>query len=306
MTQMTIAVVIPVRGHSSLLDGCLDALRQQTKAPNQIVVVDDSAKGSLVVPDDVTLLRSGGVGPYAARNLGWRAIDADLVFFTDARSRPRPEWAERTAEMFIEPSVAFAGGQTQVVHGSSWAARVAHDQQIFAVENYVQRSAFKVYFPTCNLAVRRSVLTDVDGFAAVRSGADADLCWRIQQDEGRTYAATNETLMDWVPRDDLVEYIEQYYRYGKSNWGLRRAWQERGAEQANPPPLIRLLVRTLRLFRRMLTARARRDEEATLEQLGAATTIAYAVGLRTAQLREALTDSGRRLGATAHDLVRSR
>jgi glycosyltransferase involved in cell wall biosynthesis len=286
MAELTTAVIIPVRGHDSLLAGCLDALRAQTKPIDVIVVVDDSTDRSLMVPDGVTVVRTGGVGPYAARNLGWRSVEADLVLFTDARNRPRGNWVEEMCALFTSPTVAFAGSDTRVLDGPSWAARVAHSRQIFAVDNYVERSAFKVYFPTCNLAVRRNVLEYVNGFAVVRSGADADLCWRILQDESRTFAVTRETLMDWIPRDGLLDVIEQFHRYGKSNWSLRRSWQGQGAVQVVPTSLTRSAVRMARLFGRLVVSRARQNDDATLEQLVWATQLAFATGLRLAQLRE--------------------
>src|SRR3954463_3795979 len=65
----TVDVVIPTTGRESLR--LLLAGLAGTGA-HRITVVDDRARGSrLRVPAGVELLRSGGRGPAAARNVGW-------------------------------------------------------------------------------------------------------------------------------------------------------------------------------------------------------------------------------------------
>ena len=64
-------VVVPTAGRASL--GPL-LERVVPAGAERVIVVDDRHDGApLRVPDGVTLLRSGGRGPAAARNAGWRA-----------------------------------------------------------------------------------------------------------------------------------------------------------------------------------------------------------------------------------------
>lgn len=273
------AVVIPVRGHGALLDGALASLRAQAVAPDEVIVVDDSPDASMGPVEGARVLRSHGGGPYRARNVGWSATDADVVLFMDARSRPAPRWAEKMVAVFADPSVGVVGSDTRVLDGPSWAARTAARRQVFALEQYVSGTWASPYFPTCNLAVRRSCLEDVGGFALRRSGADADLCWRVQA-EGRARAVgLTETLMGWVPRDRLVQYVEQYFRYGRSSQGLQREWSAtpRQLPSAGWPAMVaesaRLLVRLARDLRRG-------DDDTTVHRLVKITDMAYAMGAR--------------------------
>lgn len=286
-TRLRAAVVVPVRGHSALLQGCLTALRDQRRPLDEVIVVDDSTDGSLGDLPGVTVLRSGGRGPYVARNLGWRSSSADVVLFCDARSRPRPRWSQVLVEQFADPEVVLAGSEVLVVEGASAASAAAAALQTFRLENYVGEPFFRPYLPTCNLTVRRSVLETIDGFPPVRSGGDADLCWRALDVGGGRIAAVAEVLMDWVPRDRGRDLLEQHYRYGRSNHQLRSRWESAGAPVPVPRPLPRIAVRAVVAAMRLAIALVRRDRRSTTQALlkasWAATEVGYALERAGAQ-----------------------
>ncbi|WP_432547375.1 glycosyltransferase family 2 protein [Kineococcus sp. SYSU DK004] len=242
--RLRTAAVVPVRGHAALLDGALEALRAQTLPLDEVVVVDDDPQPSLRLPAPVRVVTSRGAGPYAARNLGVAATDADVVLFLDARSRPRPRWVERTVAAFADPGTGLVGSDTLVRGGSSLAERASEVQQFASLDKYVRAPFFLPYLPTCNLAVRREDFTAVGGFSTVRSGGDADLCWRVQRATGHRMAVVEEVLMEWVPRTRWRDLLEQNYRYGRSHHALRVDWSDRGLDVREPLPPWRLLART--------------------------------------------------------------
>jgi glycosyltransferase involved in cell wall biosynthesis len=168
-------VVVPVRNDAGLLQECLDAVREQV---GEVIVVDDSPRGTLADVDGMRVLRSGGKGPYAARNVGWRAAESEVILFVDVRSRPRPDWGRVLTGLFQDPSVALAGSDVLTRGGPTLGARVGERQQFYDLRKYTTDAWFRPYLPTCNLAARRTDLEAVGGFREIRSGADADLCWR--------------------------------------------------------------------------------------------------------------------------------
>lgn len=282
MTALRTAVVLPVRGHARLLDGCLEALRAQHQPVDDLVVVDDSPEASLGDLAGVRIVRSRGRGPYAARNLGWRSSDADIVLFLDARSRPRRSWSERLLAEFQDDTVALAGSEVAVLPGESLGARASHEQQFFRLRNYLADPFFLPYLPTCNLAVRRTDLDAAGGFSEVRSGGDADLCWKVLSSRDCRLAAVDEVLMDWVPRDKARDYLEQNYRYGGSNHQLRLDWAAAGAPPASPKSLLPIVKSGVWLGTRLLSARVRRDDEATARYLSWSAGLAFDLGYRKA------------------------
>ncbi|WP_344956775.1 glycosyltransferase family 2 protein, partial [Actinomadura miaoliensis] len=107
MTRADYTVVIPTVGRASLrtvLDALLDGMAADPgSAPARILVVDDRARPGAPLPlpsaagDDVRVLRSGGRGPAAARNAGWRAATTEWVAFLDDDVVPAPGWPAKAA-----------------------------------------------------------------------------------------------------------------------------------------------------------------------------------------------------------------
>ncbi|WP_158604456.1 glycosyltransferase [Nocardioides mangrovicus] len=284
-SELTVAVVVPVRGHGELLTGLLECLARQDRRPDHIVLADDSPDGSLEPPTpDLTVVRSGGVGPYGARNRAWRSVEADVYLFVDARSRPRDTWCGALTALFAEPDVDLAGSEINVLPGPTLPARAAHAEQLFAVRGYVDQPWFLPYFPTCNLGIRRSALERVQGFGEVRSGGDADLCWRVIE-SGGGYAVDRSVQLDWVPRVKVRDFLEQRYRYGGSNVALRRSWAGRGMAAPVPPALGDLARRAALIALRTPWAAVRRREDRLQAQLLASAYVARDLGVRRALRR---------------------
>jgi glycosyltransferase involved in cell wall biosynthesis len=277
--ELRTSVVLPVGDRSPLVQGCLDAIAAQEVRVDEVIVVDDS-RGGLDAIDGARVLRSEGRGPYAARNVGWRAAAGDLVFFVDARSRPRPQWSKRLLAAFQDPAVGVVGSEVLIRGGRSFGARASERQQFFLLEKYTSNAFFRPYSPTCNLAVRRADLEAVDGFQEIRSGADADLCWRILDLPGKRLEPIPEVLMDWVPRESLRGYLEQNFRYGRSHWALRRSWAAAGAPQSQPMSHALLARRIAGVIVRLWVAAARRRDDEVLDELRKGGRFAYHVGYR--------------------------
>jgi len=280
--SLTTAAVIPVRGHGELLRRCLAALADQVDPVTEVLVVDDSPDGSMAPINGVRLLRSGGRGPYAARNVAAAGTDADVLLFLDARSRPRPGWSGALSQCFVDPEVALAGSEVLVGGGPSIAAAASQRQQFARLQNYLGNPFFLPYLPTCNLAVRHADFTVVEGFSAVRSGGDADLCWKVLSRPGRRLHAVEEVLMDWEPRTSSRELLEQNFRYGRSTHALRVRWQEAGAPVPAPLPYWRLARRTLGRGVRATSALVRRDHDGLVQLLADSAQLSSDWGYRLA------------------------
>lgn len=87
----TVTVVVPTIGRPSLRATLVPLLG---RVP--IVVVDDRTdpRPPLELPVEVAVVRSGGRGPAAARNRGWRAVGTDWVAFLDDDVVPPDSWAD--------------------------------------------------------------------------------------------------------------------------------------------------------------------------------------------------------------------
>lgn len=249
---MSVAVVVPVRDGAELLDAALESIGAEAERHGAVVlVVDDASQDDSAAVAErrgaTVIRRKVAGGPYAARNAGWQAADADLVVFTDVRCRVHPGWLAGLVEAMVDPTVAVCGGDVVALSGSSAAERYVHKWQPLQPDRGLSHD-FLPFLPTCNLATRRSVLAAVDGFRPIRSGGDLDFCWRVQlAGLGRVVYAPDAGV-DWVPRRGTRAVVRQWYRYGAAKPTLYRDYARHGYQVEPPPATTRIWVREARRF----------------------------------------------------------
>lgn len=160
------AVVIPTIGRPTLqrLLAALERDLEKTAGvvPQAVIVVDDRAKSDppLLITSDlpVTVVRSGGRGPAAARNAGWRLSDARWICFLDDDVRPDPGWGAALAE-----DLAAAGSSGAVGSQAIIGVPIRHGLRVSDDERRTQRLETAQWI-TADMAYRRSALVEVGGF----------------------------------------------------------------------------------------------------------------------------------------------
>ncbi|MGH3785553.1 MAG: HAD-IIIA family hydrolase [Pseudonocardiaceae bacterium] len=179
---MSYTVVIPTIGRPSLqvllaqlVSGkqCHDIVSHS----RPIVVVDDRSAPTepLAVGFPVRVLRSGGRGPAAARNVGWRAVGTDWVAFLDDDVVPGPGWSAQMARDLrgLAPDVGASQGRIEVP--------LPTDRRPTDFERGTAGLAGAQWI-TADMAYRRAALHRVGGFDERFSRAyreDSDLALRV-------------------------------------------------------------------------------------------------------------------------------
>jgi histidinol-phosphate phosphatase family protein len=176
-------VVIPTVGRPSLAR-LLEALAHGTGGPGGAIVLVEDRPGSGVeamVPPGlrsrVRVLRGQGRGPAAARNLGWRASDADWIAFLDDDVLPDPDWASSLLD-----DIAGAADDVGGIQGRLRVPLPSHQRPTDWERNV--RGLERARWATADMAYRRAALERVGGFderfpRAYRE--DADLGLRVTQ-----------------------------------------------------------------------------------------------------------------------------
>lgn len=195
MTAPTVAVVVPTVGRPGL-HRLLDALAGGAgPAPAEVIVVDDrpDTRTPLPLPErpEVRVVRSGGRGPAAARNVGWRASDCDWISFLDDDVVPGPAWcAQLEVDLKTADATPAAIGSQGTIVVPVPAGRRPSDQ-----ERRTLRLADARWI-TADMAYRRPALVDCGGFderfpRAYRE--DADIALRLTDAGGVILDGTRET-----------------------------------------------------------------------------------------------------------------
>jgi hypothetical protein len=136
---------------------------------------------------------------------------------------------------------------------------------------------FAPYAQTANAAIRRSAFDAVGGFVAgIRSGGDADLCWRLQA-AGWRLESRPAARVEHTSRERLGALLRQLARHGAG-----AAWLEERHPGSSPGPTATGFARgAAAAARDALRARREGDrEEARYRLLDLAGDVAFGFGRR--------------------------
>jgi len=174
-----VSVVVPTCNRSARMLRLLTALAdQEMDEPFEVVVVDDRSTDDTLAqlqrvsgsqPYQLSVHPSAvNTGPAGARNRGWQAARGELIVFVDDDCVPDKQWLAAITNGLEGADIAV--GRTRPPHDQlhligpfSSLLDIDHDQS----------------FSTCNIAYRRTVLEQLDGFDADAfawpNGEDTDL-----------------------------------------------------------------------------------------------------------------------------------
>ncbi len=213
-TSPDVTVVIPTKDRPGLLATCLARVLAACDATGracEVVVVDDASTPPVGPVDDprVSVVRTAGVGPSRARNLGIARAAAPIVAFTDDDVEVDERWLAAALEVLdAEPTVAGVTGRTDAPPFDP-----LYEHGVFDHDGGS--------FLTCNVAYRTSALRAVGGFDRQFPHAaheDRDLAWRVRDEvgdvrfveamrvvhPGRPFAARQWDRRGWLVVDDWL------------------------------------------------------------------------------------------------------
>lgn len=230
---MEISVVVPVRDEEDSIRILLDGLLSQTLPPNEIVITDGGStdqtreivEGFISSGAPVRLICEQGSMPGRARNVGVRHARFDWIAFTDAGTRPAPDWLAELANKALDD------GAAAVVFGSYEPVVDSFFRECAAIA-YVPATTLTPSGPVRPLSIvsalmRRTVWEGVGGFPEhLRSAEDLIFMNRIQA-EGYRIARAPGAVVYWTIQPGLWKTFRRFVTYSRNNIraGLWRKWQ---------------------------------------------------------------------------------
>jgi len=228
-----ISVVVPVRDEEDSIRMLLEGLLSQTLPPDEIVITDG---GSIDATREiieqfisegapVKLLREQDSMPGRARNVGVEHSRCDWIAFTDAGTKPAPDWlASLARKIDHNPAV-------DVIYGSFTPV----------VDSFFKECAVIAYLPPpmeiektqirprsiASALMRRDVWKTVGGFPEhLRSAEDLVFMQRIETQGFRELRAP-EAMVYWSIQANLWRTFRRFVTYAHNNIraGLWRQWQ---------------------------------------------------------------------------------
>lgn len=176
----TVSVVVCAFNEVEHIGRLLDSLSEQTRAPDEVVVVDDGSRdqtGSIASGRGAQLVRVRHGGPARGRNVGARCASGAILVFLDADMACSPQFLERLIEPIIDGAVGSFTREIFVGNlENRWAAaystmRGLEDGRLLAPDFPERWDNFR--------AIRRDAFLSVGGNDDVGYGEDRTLARKL-------------------------------------------------------------------------------------------------------------------------------
>lgn len=234
------SVIVPFAGTEEELDAALAAMAAIELAPGDELLVADNRPQ----PRPGLVDARGPASSYHARHTAARQATGEWLVFTDADCLPEPS----LLDAYFDPPPAattavLVGAIEDHVERDTAVARHIARRRKLAQDHTLAHP--RPYGQTANLAVRRDAFAAVGGWPdPVRSGGDADLCWRLAA-AGYAMEPRPQARVRHRNRATLPALLKQLHRHGS---GMQ--WLDRRYPGSFPPPTPRELAARFRLLAR--------------------------------------------------------
>lgn len=233
---MDISVIIPTYNRKLKLKSCLDSLFAQSYSRDafEIIVIDDGSvdgtKDMLCmlakINPNLRYFVQSQSGPAAARNLGIKHAQSEIVGFTDSDCVLDKDWVKGMVQSHsLEKHIAAIGGHTGVDENNI-KAQVSQFLSDGAIEIQISGKSETIFFPTCNVSFKRDYL--VSGFNEsfpLPAGEDLDFFWRLFK-KGSRFNYRKEIKVFHNCHTDLSSFLKQAYMYGRGNYLVQYMHQD--------------------------------------------------------------------------------
>ncbi len=172
LPEAWITVVIPHLNQPMNLARCLASLAENTRQPNEIIVVDNGSDVLPEVPDHVILIEEKTPGPGPARNAGVAKAKGNVLAFLDADCLARFDWLEEAERGIVRADILGGDMRIGYVDPLRLTMTEAYESVYsFRIQRYIAEENFAA---TANLVVRREILEAVGPFGGLHMAEDRD------------------------------------------------------------------------------------------------------------------------------------
>lgn len=113
-SSVRVSVVIPAYNEELVLEKCLRALKAQTVAPYEIIIVDNNSTDATVEIArryDTRIVTEKNQGIIYTRSRGFDEARGDVIASLDADSIAKSDWVERITNAFADETLLGLGGR---------------------------------------------------------------------------------------------------------------------------------------------------------------------------------------------------
>ena len=283
----SVSVVICTRDRADELARCLVSLPQQTRKPDEIIVVDNASRDDrtrqVALAAGVTYVREDRPGLDIARNTGLLAAKGEIVAYTDDDTELHPYWLERLASAFDRDDIMAVTGlvlparldtEAQWLFEDEWSFgrgfdRIDYDQAFYKASRKAGCPAWKIG-AGANMAFRREIFDRIGLFderldvGAAGCSGDSEYWYRVLA-AGYTCRYEPTAVVDHHHRLEMGGLESQIYHYMRGHVAALMVQYERTGDRGN---LRRAFLSMPRYYARQAASRIIRGRTSRNRMLG--------------------------------------
>jgi glycosyltransferase involved in cell wall biosynthesis len=227
------AVIIPVYNDAMGIETVLTALLNQSyPAKSYTIVVADNGSTDLTLrivqqfqerfPNLIRLVEETTIqSSYAARNVGIRSAQGEIMAFTDADCMPQPTWIAAGVEALLERSAVTGGGRITFSYQGNRPNIYEYFDSARKLDqkSYVEQSGFAA---TANFFVRKEIFERYGPFRwDLVSGGDYEFGRRLTQ-AGEKMIYISDAVVQHPARPTLQAILKKSIRVARGQKQLER------------------------------------------------------------------------------------
>lgn len=252
-----ISVIIPVYNGEKTIGECLNSLIDQTKKPDEIIVIDDGSKdktkNTVKTFENVILLEQEHKGPAVARNLGARNAKGDILLFTDSDCVPDKNWLEEMMKPFENEVIVGVQGR----YKTKQKELIARFSQLEIEDRYERMKKRKHidFIGSYSAGYRKNIFLKFGGFDQsfpIASGEDSALSFKLAEKNYKMIFNPNAIVYHKHP-NTLEKYLKQ--KFWRSYWRilLYRKHKKKTISESYTPQILKLQIMLLYTLVLLLT-----------------------------------------------------
>lgn len=226
ISELTVAVIIPMYNASSTIVRALTSLENQTVTPNNVLIVDDGSKDDSVdrvksyIPTsslNINILVQGNAGPSSARNKGISYSTEELICFLDADDEWHTNKLEEQLNLYIEKSKKHTVGLVETFTTDSCGEiQIKRDTPLLSGNHFKDFLHSNVIKGTASVMIPRSIINEFGGFDESLRYAEDRLLWSQIASKYDIFTVPEYLVTRHFGTDgNITSNPDKYYRYKK-------------------------------------------------------------------------------------------
>ncbi|MEO1290921.1 MAG: glycosyltransferase [Chloroflexota bacterium] len=227
---MSITLIATVLNEGDNIHHMMEGLLQQTRQPDEIIIVDGGSTDNTVetlrsysdrLP--VQVIVRDGCNISEGRNIAINAAQGEILAITDAGTRLSDEWLENiTQPLLDDANLSVVAGFFKADPQNTF--ELAMGATVLPLVDEIDPTSF---LPSSrSVAARKSAVQAVSGYPEWLDYCE-DLVFdmRLQKTQPAFYFQP-DALVYFRPRETMTSYFKQYYRYARGD-GKADLWRKR-------------------------------------------------------------------------------